>query len=162
MFDQFDEVAGPNMFDSFDEAPQSEGQKALKSIMETTTKAIKGGITGGVSGAAAASGPDILSQQLAAEEKRLGKRDPIKFTEQDLANPIVNPLNTLGTVGKSAAREEATVAQGPIRLTKAALDVSEGGDIRKFSGVRNFNFATRRSRVMMLLRSIRQNKFWHS
>jgi len=147
--DQFDEVTGPNMFDQFDEAPQSEGQKALKSLMETATKAVKGGSTGGVSGAMAESGPDLISQQLAAEEKRLGPRDPIKFNVKDLANPVVNPINALGTVGKVAAREEAAVAQGAIKLTKAALDVSEGGDIKKFSGKKYWEFVKEAPKLLM-------------
>jgi len=141
-FDQFDAPRATNEFDQLDLPQESEGQKALKSLMSTATKAAV---------APGAAAIDLFKAQAGAEEKRLAATpsDPINFNKRDLANPLINPINALSTIGKVAAREEATIAAPLMDLTKKALDVSEGGDIKKFSAKKYWDFVKEAPKTFM-------------
>lgn len=122
---EFDDLLEPVKTNEFEDIlqkaePVSEGQKALKSLMSTATKAAV---------APAAAAIDLFKGQAEAEGKRLAATplDPIKFNQRDLANPLENPINALGTAGKIMSREEAAVAAPLLDVTKAALKVTEGG-----------------------------------
>lgn len=57
------------------------------------------------------------------DQKLFGAIDPIKFQSTDF---IPTPFRMLTTASKIFQREEATVAQPAINVTKGALDVAEG------------------------------------